>query len=268
MNFCNLMLQPINVQFNSIQLIMNEQNWIRQLFKQRAIDFNENIQLGMLNRLRSPTYEILKVAINFGVYDLIMKQIFNQEVYTKSDWKSIIWKVAWKLEDKFWYMMYPMQKKCFFLVKTINTPHYLTWWYLSDVYPSMMSSCEDMAKLVCNASMLKSDDLTLAKGTYGARMCIECDLGVEENVKHIVMQCPMYENSRKIMFQRINDLPNDIGVVVLDEPGEVLYILLGKSDQRLDTEQMIQVWLISASFIRRMYRTSVKRRRQLEINVK
>ena len=112
------------------------------------------------------------------------------------------------------------------------------------------------------------DDVLLAKGTYGVRMCIECDLGLEEDVKHIVMQCPMYEDSRKILFQTINELPNDIGSLVLDEPGEVLYILLGKSDQRLDIEQMIQVWLISASFISRMYRTAIKKRRQLDLNVK
>ena len=249
-------------------ITMSEQNWIKQLFKQRAIDFNENIRVGMLNRLRSPTYEILKVAINFGVYDLIMKQLFSQVIYTKRDWKSIVWRVAWKLEDKYWHTMYPMQKKCFFLVKTINTPHYLTWWYIADLYPTMMSICEDMAKLVCNASMLKSDDVMLSKGTHGARMCIECDLGVVEDVKHIVMQCPIHEDSRKFMFQQINGLPNDIGPLVLSEPGEILYILLGKSDQRLDIDQMIQVWLISASFISRMYRIAIKKRRHLDLIVK
>ena len=71
-----------------------------------------------------------------------------------------------------------------------------------------------MAKLVCNASMLKSDDLSLRKETYGARMCIEYELEIEENVKHIVMQCPVFENSRKNMLQRIEDLPNDIGSTV------------------------------------------------------
>ena len=46
-----------------------------------------------------------------------------------------------------------------------------------------------MAKLACNASRLKSDDVTLKRSTHGARMCIECELGIEENVKLIVMQC-------------------------------------------------------------------------------
>ena len=80
-------------------------------------------------------------------------------------------------------------------------------------------------------------------------MCIECDLGIEENVKHIVMQCPKYENSRRVMLQNIEELPNDIGTTVLAEHGELLYILLGKSNPRLDLEQMVQIWLISANYI-------------------
>ena len=38
------------------------------------------------------------------------------------------------------------------------------------------------------------------------------------------------------MLQIIEDLPNDIGSMVLAEHGEVLYILLGKSDARLEVE--------------------------------
>ena len=91
----------------------------------------------------------------------------------------------------------------------------------------MMALCEDMAKLVCNASKLKSDDFMLEKATFGTRMCIECDLGIEENVKHIVMQCPAYENIRREMLDKIADLQNDIGTMVLAEHGEILYILLG-----------------------------------------
>ena len=153
-------------------IVMKEHSHIRQLFKQRAIDFNEDIQKGMINKFRSPTYEILKISVNFGVYNLIMRHLFNQEACTKIEWKKLIWRTAWNLEDSYWDMMYPLQKQCFFLLKTIRNPHYLVWWYISDLYPNLMYICEDMAKLVCNASRLKSDDVTLKRSTHGARMCI------------------------------------------------------------------------------------------------
>ena len=78
-------------------IAMDENNYIRQLFKQRAMDLNDDIQKGMINRLRSPTYEILKISINFGEHDLIMKQLFNQEIYTKTKWETVIWKIEWDL---------------------------------------------------------------------------------------------------------------------------------------------------------------------------
>ena len=45
-----------------------------------------------------------------------------------------------------------------------------------------MSVCEDMAKLVCNASRHTSDDLAFKNEIYGSCLCIECNLGIEENV--------------------------------------------------------------------------------------
>ena len=81
------------------------------------------------------------------------------------------------------------------------------------------------------------------------------------------MQCPKYEDSRRKMLQDIEELPNDIGTTILAEPGELLYILLGKSNPRLDLEQMIQIWIISATCISKMYRSSIKDRTQINKQV-
>ena len=42
---------------------LDEGNCIRQLFRQRAMHFNVNIQKGLGNNLHSPIYEILKQAL-------------------------------------------------------------------------------------------------------------------------------------------------------------------------------------------------------------
>ena len=51
--------------------------------------------------------------------------------------------------------MYAMEKKYFFLVKTVKNAHYLTWWYISDLFPYLMYACENMAKIVCNTLTIK-----------------------------------------------------------------------------------------------------------------
>ena len=59
-------------------------------------------------------------------------------------------------------------------------------------------------------------------------------------------------------------LPNDIGSVIVSNHNEVLFTLLGKQDVRFDVEQMIQVWVISAKHISRMYRLAIKRKIYLQ----
>ena len=189
-----------------------------------------------------------------------MRQLFRQHVITKTEWKRSILKKAWDLEDSFWERQMFLQKKCHFLVKSLQKPRNLTWWYLSDLHPNLMSYCEDMAKLVCNASKLKADDISLKNSTHGSRMCIECNLGIEENIKHIIMQCQAYEEIRREMFDSILKLPNDIGIELLSDPSQTLLLLLGKSDDRFEIEHLIQFWSISARSVSKIYRLVIKNR--------
>ena len=76
---------------------------------------------------------------------------------------------------------------------------------VSDRYPQTMKSCEILAKLVCHASLLKTDDVRLKRLHRSARTCALCDLYEEDNVRHLVMQCPSMQTERTEMF---NDLRN------------------------------------------------------------
>ena len=44
-------------------LDMDEESYMRNIFKIRSGDFDRNIELGVGNKLRSPTFEIFKVSI-------------------------------------------------------------------------------------------------------------------------------------------------------------------------------------------------------------
>ena len=97
-----------------------------------------------------------------------------------------------------------------------------------------------MAKFVCNASRLKADDHSLKNSTHGRRMCIKCDPGIEENVNHIIMQCPANDMIRNEMFDAILMLPNDVGRELLADTSQTLLLLLGKFDVRFEIEHMLQ----------------------------
>ena len=193
-----------------------------------------------------------------------MRCPFGLIIIEKSVWKEDIWKKAWNLEDSFWERQLFLEKKGQFLTATLSNPRYLTWWYVADVLPNRMACCEDMAKLVCNASRLKANDYSLKNSTHGRRMCIVCDLGIEENVNHIIMQCPANEMIRNEMFDAILVLPNDVGRELLADPNQTLLLLLGKTDVRFDIEHMLQFWAISAHYISRIYRITVRNRLRLE----
>ena len=65
------------------------------------------------------------------------------------------------------------------------------------------------AKMVCEASLLKASDARLRKKSVAGRFCDKCDLGIEETAKHNVMQCPYFEEDRKVMLDEMTNLGCD-----------------------------------------------------------
>ena len=96
-------------------------------------------------------------------------------------------------------------------------------------------------------------------------MCINCHLGVEEIILHLVMQYPAQYSRRASMFHEINILPNDIGSKTIQDPTKLLLILLGRSAVDYTIEQMIPIWTIRAQYIRVMYRELICNRREMQL---
>ena len=63
-----------------------------------------------------------------------------------------------------------------------------------------------MAELVCGTSLLEATDYRLKNPTIGARLYELCDLGIEENVMHLFMQCPHYENNIIEMYHKLKNI--------------------------------------------------------------
>ena len=141
-----------------------------------------------------------------GLYEELMQMIFGCTMYNKIQWKKRVWDVTWKAEDKYWKQTAILYRNENLLFKTTANPRYLIWWHLSDLFPSMIKICEDMTKMVCGTSNLKSDNPKLKRETYSNRTCMLCDFGIEENTVHIVTQCPFHEGRRRIMYENFENI--------------------------------------------------------------
>ena len=76
----------------------------------------------------------------------------------------------------------------------MESVNYLTWWKLSDERPELMRECEDLAKLVCNSSRLKSTDPRFKTASPVDRMCTLCEGYAKEDVKHVVLHCNYFDS--------------------------------------------------------------------------
>ena len=54
-----------------------------------------------------------------------------------------------------------------------------------------------MSSHLCNEIMLKASDCISKKAPFMTRMCSESESGIEEDVPHMLMQCPGNEDNRE-----------------------------------------------------------------------
>ena len=114
------------------------------------------------------------------------------------------------------------------------------------------------SQILCGASRLKCDDPRLKSASRVERMCEACDEYAIEDVKHVIMHCPLLNHIRNEMHNRINSLPNNMGQIILNNPDDMLYTLLGKRCRELDDETFNSFIMITSEC--NMYRTIVRNR--------
>ena len=103
----------------------------------------------ILNQSQSIIYDILKTAILFRYYDECMRMLRGMVIYSKPQWKDMIWRRAWEIEKSDWSYRSTIYKATYNLSPIGNGGSYLVWWQISDSLPSLMKQCELMATLVC-----------------------------------------------------------------------------------------------------------------------
>ena len=148
------------------------------------------------------------------------------------------------LEDTYWSLEARLHRDLDLIVRVCSGPKYLTWWALSNKYPEMMHICENMARIICHASLLKCDDVRLKNLTPGNRMCSLWDLYCLEDAFHIIMQCPGTQHLRNEMFTKLES-DASIKDVLNANVNNVLLIYLGKCPVEYDGDvyvRLVHLW--------------------------
>ena len=143
---------------------------------------------------------------------------------------------------------------------TIGSAKYLSWWYLSDLSPGLIRQCETLAKLVCRASSLKSDDYRYKGAPFYEKACQWCALSAKDDVEHMVMSCP-YNNDMRI--QMFNELSTNIVCGELWQSISARYVLctlLGGTPDNSDLRKVVTIWSIASKWIHQMYQRVTENR--------
>ena len=238
-----------------IQSIMtlDDQTLSRKIFCERATVIFENEGHQLNETGFSLVNDLLNTADIFNLWDEVRNMVMLRHRYAKAAWKTKIWGRAWDLEDVYWRLQFNVCRSLDIIGLTSPDCRYLTWWYLLDKFPRAMRSCEIVARLVCHASLLKADDVRLKRLNKSDRVCNLCELYEDENVRHLVMQCPALQPERTAMFRDISDVEGRCGKDILVNAANTLGTLLGRPVDDIPQEIMDEVWLLAGKHISKMY---------------
>ena len=231
----------------------------KRVFKAKLLLFEENQHICNQNRYDSPILDMLNVAEHFGLIAEVKGIIRGIRVYSKYQWKELVWQRAWNLEDQDWGYRTRLFKSTLNLRRTMSNICLLVWWQLGDHHPELMYQCEVMAKIVFGASNLKSDNYVYKKNG-GSKYCELCNNMSVENAEHIIMHCQSLQNIRTKMLNEINELELASRTIILSNSIDLFSSLLGKIPKDTQPDIGTAYLKIVATNVYEMYRTIVLNR--------
>ena len=96
-----------------------------------------------------------------------------------------VWKNVWYIDEDWKFTSSLFSDTHYLKTSMVNTQQCLVWWDISNRHQGSMKMCENMAKLTCRCSNLKSDSVMYKGTNHNVRACSNCDLFHEKNVEHI-----------------------------------------------------------------------------------
>ena len=223
------------------------------VFVNRAKSFFNNAENRLNNDYGSPVYDLLNTVILFDLTDQVKNMVYRGLTSGRAHWREQIWKRAWELEDVYWCIEAKCHQSLALINKICVTSQYLVWWQISDRSHYLLKECEIMAKLLCHASLLRTDDVRLKRLPMASKFCPLCDLGAMDDSFHMVMQCPALQDRRCEMFHDIERICGACEHDKISIQNEPFLTLMGRPNANIPVETMVKIWECSARHIANMY---------------
>ena len=238
-----------------LSIFRNEGGLLYRIMALKLREFLDDREKGHQNPNQSIFFDIFRECARLDVLHLVSDMMYGEKpVVSKQLWSRLVWQRAWSIEDAYWKSANMIMRDNDLVVNTIGNPNYLIWWHLSDVVWVFMRVCEIMAKLICHASRLKSDDFTLKGKPAGFRVCTNCDSNLPENLFHILMQCPANQADFNALIQEITEKYGNVNRAFINNPGEIFHWLIGKPIPGIEVVQMNDVRVTAGISISKIYR--------------
>ena len=240
-------------------LKMDDKPIIRNIFIAQFKVFANDIDKHTKKQFMSPVFDMMSVSIIFDFLPIINDAVLTGVVPSKKVWANLVWSRAWRLEDKIWASNGILNGGSIFRC-VCGTSHCISWWSLSDVRPHLRRMWQIMVKIICNSSMLKSDDLSLKGSHDSLKFCSNCDLGIVQSAWHIIMQCP--NNHREIvrMYSELSNIEDGSWEYAKKYANDILCVVLGCEQPALDAQQCYTIWEITGKTVFDIYQKVVSHR--------
>ena len=69
----------------------------------------------------------------------------------------------------------------------------------------------------------------------------------------MILECPALQQMRNVMFNEISGIEGGSGREIINEPGDLLYTLMGKCPEEYTKEQVVKFLSIVVKYVAEMY---------------
>ena len=233
-------------------MVMKDEEVVKIVFRKRVQKFCENPNKSMHNEGRSPIFDIMHAAVRLEMVDAVLDYIEGIKAWSKTEWKNMVWKHGWFLNDRRNDMMLNNHKDMNLLKVVFDKVAYICWWSIADIFPNYMYFCETMVKLLSHSSRLKADSFALKSSPRSLRVCTRCFMGQLDDAKHMITQCDDTQEERTIMQNEIQHVLGE-EFAVIRNINNIFPMLLGHEIEGLSDEGTLKLRLVTGTHIHRMY---------------
>ena len=151
---------------------------------------------------------MVSLCLRYKLIDTVLQMLTSGVTLSKARWKKLVFKA---IDDKihanwrFDISLFPRLR----LYRTVVVEHgWICWWQLSKLFPYLKKACVTMVRLVFGNSILA--EFSKVELDREQRVCMQCQSGVVEDIRHFVMHCSCFTYSRNKLLSNIsNSLSSD-----------------------------------------------------------